>query len=119
MSIQTSSLPISTLPLSQILRPIPPVYDHAKIDSMICTLDRSSSSEDEPTELPPVDVIHIKSEKKGDMYFAFGGCHRLRAYQTRAERSGEEEMVRVRVLKGSRDMLRMYLGASVDRMLDE
>lgn len=117
MSIQTANLKstITTLPLSQILRPIVPVLDHSKVDSMVCTLQRDpSEATSDPTELPPVDVLHYKSPTKGDMYFAFGGCHRMKAY----EQAGVEE-VRVKVMKVHKGLLKMYLGASTDAILGE
>lgn len=137
MSIQTRSKSIITdVPLDQILRPIQPVIDESKVTSMVCTLERAAKQDggntpityetvdqgvvappspavdiSTATELPPVDVLHYKSKAKGDMYFAFGGCHRLKAH----EKAGVQ-MVRAKVVPASKGMLKMYLGASVDRI---
>jgi sulfiredoxin len=139
MSIQTrSKTTITDVPLDQILRPIVPVIDESKVSSMVCTLQRAAALQNEkqpsipyetedlgvvapptstiaeetaPTELPPVDVLHYKSQAKGDMYFAFGGCHRLKAH----EKAGVP-MVRCKVIPATKGMLKMYLGASVDRI---
>src|ERR1700753_3460188 len=103
-SIQSSLIPTTQLPLASLLRPIPPVIDPAKVDSMVetlsgkqCTNMPSPAPEViEPGKLPPVDVLHYRSSAKDgstakDFYFAFGGCHRLQAY----EKAGRE-MVDVR-----------------------
>jgi sulfiredoxin len=70
-------------------------------------------------KLPPVDVLHYHSGAKDgapakEFYFAFGGCHRLQAY----EKAGRE-VVDVRVMKVTKKMLRVYLGASVDVLVGE
>lgn len=92
----------------------------------------------EAGKLPPVDVLHYRrrqqqttstatstatatagtEETEGqttrDFYFAFGGCHRLRAY----EEAGRE-MVDCRVMEVTKAMLKVYLGASVDAVVGE
>ncbi|KAK8241535.1 ParB/Sulfiredoxin [Phyllosticta capitalensis] len=122
-SVQSRNLPITQIPLSSILRPIPPVIDHAKVDSMqqtlrgeTCTYVPSPAPEKiEPGKLPPVDVLHYHSKAQDkDYYFAFGGCHRLQAYD-----KGGVDMVDVRVLKVTKPMLKVYLGGSVDRIVGE
>ncbi|KAI9829960.1 MAG: hypothetical protein M1819_005932 [Sarea resinae] len=135
MSVQTSSIRnITLIPLASILRPIPPVLDEGKYNSMITTLQNSSPEDgsapnesatpknedagDSPTGLPPVDVLHYHrpatDEKEAkDFYFAFGGCHRLRAHQE----SGVD-MVACRVMKVTKKMLSPYLGGSVDSIVE-
>lgn len=110
-SIQSRTAKQQKLPLSQILRPIPPVLDTQKIDSMVRTLSGEAPSYI-PTpapeaivlgQLPPVDVLHYKSPKTGkDYYFAFGGCHRLQAYD-----KAEVEMIDCKVMKVTKDMLKV------------
>jgi sulfiredoxin len=123
MSIQTSQLKISEVPLSQIKRPIPPVLDSQKIDAMVSTLGGSpmasatcSIEEITPGELPPIDVFRIREEGK-DSYFAFGGCHRFQAYDRIAAKENKEVLVKCRLLPATRKTLRLYLGASVDELL--
>lgn len=116
MSLQTRNYAkITEVPLKDIRRPIMPVLDGSKIDAMVSTLQgtptasATCSVEDAVAgELPPIDVLCV-SHKGQRMYFAFGGCHRFQAY----ERSGTQ-MVRCKVLPCTRDMLKVYLGASVD-----
>ncbi|KAK8151249.1 ParB/Sulfiredoxin [Phyllosticta citrichinensis] len=122
-SVQSRHLPITQIPLSSILRPIPPVIDSAKVDSMqqtlrgeTCTYVPEPAPEKiEPGKLPPIDVLHYHSKAQDkDYYFAFGGCHRLQAYD-----KGGMDMVDVRVLKVTKPMLKVYLGGSVDRIVGE
>ncbi|KAF8417142.1 ParB/Sulfiredoxin [Tirmania nivea] len=105
------------LPLSLLLRPLPPQQlDQAKVSSMLHTLSQSSSPDSpSPTSLPPVDVLYYKSPKTGrEFYFAFGGCHRLSAW----ERAGRE-VVECKVMRVTRGMLGGYLGGSLGRVLGE
>lgn len=121
-SVQSRGVKVQELPLASILRPIPPVLDHAKIDSMVQTLKH-----EEPTyiptpapesmqlgELPPVDILQYKAPDGKVYNFGFGGCHRFQAY----EKAGVE-MVSCKVLKVTRKMLSVYLGGSVDAILGE
>jgi sulfiredoxin len=121
-SLQSRAIKTQTLPLSSLLRPIPPVLDHKKIDSMVQTLknetpDYIPSPAPEsitPGELPPVDVLHYRSPSGKDYYFAFGGCHRLQAYD-----KAQVEGVNCKVLKVTKPMLKVYLGGSVDAIVGE
>ncbi|KAI5813983.1 ParB/Sulfiredoxin [Pyronema omphalodes] len=142
-SLQSRSLKPQSLPLSSLIRPIPPVLDHQKVDSMVCTLRGSASasvsnpadtpgdtsavtsgtntaSTDTPTDinqgqLPPVDVLHYHSKtQQKDFYFVFGGCHRMKAYEIAGK-----DMVDCKVLKVTRAMLGVYLGASVGVVIGE
>lgn len=120
MSGSLQSRNISTtqvLPLNAILRPIPPVLEQPKIDTMVRTLQATAddaSCEYAPGHLPPVDILHYRSPEAKDFYFAFGGCHRLQAY----ERAGVEG-VECKVLKVTKRMLKVYLGGSVDAIVGE
>lgn len=124
MSIQSGSIgQISYLPLSQIKRPIPPVLDYDKIDSMVsqlngipmasktCTLEEAK---DLNGELPPIDVMAIR-ENGETYYFAFGGCHRFQAY----ERQGPDSKVKCKILPATKRQLKLYLGGSVDTIFNE
>jgi sulfiredoxin len=122
-SIQSRAVKQQSLPLSLLLRPIPPVLDHRKIDSMVQTLQGATPDfiptpapeSITPGQLPPVDVLHYHSKKDGkDFYFVFGGCHRMQAY----EKAGVQ-MVDCKVLKVTRGMLKVYLGGSVDALVGE
>lgn len=124
MSIQSRNLKISEIPLSQISRPIAPVLDTAKINAMVstmqgtptasktCTLEQAEASEG---LLPPVDIMRI-SDREGVRFFAFGGCHRLQAYDRIAQSSGEDPMVRCKVIPTTKQQLALYLGSSVENL---
>jgi len=62
-----------------------------------------------PGELPPVDVLYYRSPSGKDFFFAFGGCHRLQAYE-----KAQVEGVSCKVLRVTKPMLKVYLGGSVD-----
>ena len=112
-SIQSRTAKQQKLPLSQILRPIPPVLDQRKIDSMVSTLSGETPSYI-PTpapesivsgQLPPVDILHYKSPVTGkDYYFAFGGCHRLQAYD-----KAKVAEIDCKVMKVTKNMLKVGL----------
>lgn len=127
MSIQSRNLKVTEIPLSQISRPIAPVLDTAKIDAMVstmqgtpkasrtCTLEQATACEG---NLPPVDVLRI-SDPEGARYFAFGGCHRLQAYDRRAQDTATDPMVRCKVIPTTRQQLSLYLGSSAATLLGE
>lgn len=120
MSIQTRGKEIVWIPLKAIKRPIPPVLDHCKIDSMVSTLNgvpkasKTCKVEDiTPGLLPPIDVLCVR-DKGVDKYFSFGGCHRFQAY----EKNGSKQ-VRCRVITCPKSTLRVYLGASINNFFDD
>ncbi len=123
MSIQSGLINrVEYLPLSQIKRPIPPVLDYSKIDSMVSTLNgipaaSATCSLEQATdlngELPPIDVLKVRENGK-TYYFAFGGCHRFQAY----EKLGGEKLVKCKVLPATKQQIKLYTGASVDTLFD-
>lgn len=121
MSIQTRNIHrVSEVPLNEIIRPIMPVLDNIKINTMVNTLNGEPTAsttcklEDIVSgELPPIDVLCV-SHKGHKKYFAFGGCHRFQAY----EKSGKP-MVRCKVLPCTKDMLKVYLGSSVENFFKD
>lgn len=123
MSMQTSLLREEYVPLASIRRPIPPVLDNQKIDSMVLTLKgipmESSTCKVEDIvagELPAIDVFKVK-EKGKLYYFAFGGCHRFQAYDETA-RHQQETLVKCKILPATKDSLKVYLGGSVEGMFE-
>ncbi|CCH57878.1 hypothetical protein TBLA_0A00770 [Henningerozyma blattae CBS 6284] len=128
MSLQTRNLPITLVPLSQIHRPIQPELDQQKIESMVQTMSgRPTASStcslqqaiDSNGQLPAVDVLKVK-EPSGEYYFAFGGCHRLQAYDKLKPKSGDADvMVRCKVLNVTRKQIKMYVGNSIDTMFQQ
>lgn len=125
MSLQSSNLKETEVPLSQIRRPIPPVLDAQKIDAMVSTLGgvpmesaTCGIADITPGELPPIDVFLVREQGKS-YYFAFGGCHRFQAYDKISKELGKEAMVRARILPATRKTLKVYLGGSVDEMFND
>ncbi|ODV94835.1 hypothetical protein PACTADRAFT_50691 [Pachysolen tannophilus NRRL Y-2460] len=121
-SIQSGNIAkISYLPLSEIKRPIPPVLDYSKIDSMVSTLKgipavsaTCSNIEDITAgELPPIDVMMVRENGKS-YYFAFGGCHRFQAY----EKAGNP-MVKCKIFPATKKQLKIYLGSSIDQYFQQ
>ncbi|AWU75114.1 hypothetical protein CAS74_003467 [Pichia kudriavzevii] len=120
MSLQTRNYGnIQDVPLADIIRPIMPVLDSAKIDTMVSTLKGDPTPSATCTmeniiagELPPIDVLMV-SDKGVKKYFAFGGCHRFQAY----EKAGVP-MVRCKVLPSTKGQLKVYLGSSVDNFFE-
>lgn len=124
MSLQTSSINVEYVPLKEIRRPIPPVFDYQKIEAMESTLEGNPMAsatcdlgEIQPGELPPVDVYRVREDGR-TYYFAFSGCHRFQAYDRIDAKGDKETMVKCKVLPATRKTLRLYLGSSVDRILD-
>lgn len=120
MSLQTRNLgKVEYVPLESIIRPIMPVLEHDKIDTMVNTLQGNPTAsktcqlEDIVSgELPPIDVLCV-SQQGVKKYFAFGGCHRFQAY----EKAGVP-MVKCKVLPSTKGQLKLYLGSSVDSYFD-
>ncbi|CCC71643.1 hypothetical protein NCAS_0H03330 [Naumovozyma castellii] len=123
-SIQTTNLhTITTVPLSQIRRPILPVLDHNKIKAMVstaegtpmasatCTLEQAQQLKG---QLPAIDVLYLK-EQDHTYFFAFGGCHRLQAYDALAKQHHNSDYpVPCKLLPATRNQLRLYLGSAID-----
>lgn len=120
MSLQTRNIQkVEYVPLDSIIRPIMPVLEQDKIDTMVNTLQgiptasRTCQLQDIVSgELPPIDVLCV-SQKGVRKYFAFGGCHRFQAY----EKAGVP-MVRCKVLPSTKGQLKLYLGSSVDKYFE-
>ena len=122
MSLQSNSVKPTEIPLSEIRRPLAPVLDPQKIDAMVATMkgiptaSKTCSLEQAEAagELPPVDVLGVRV-KGQTLYYAFGGCHRLQAYDRRARETQNAAFpVRCRVLPATPRQIRMYLGSSLD-----
>lgn len=127
--MQTNLCKEKSIPLSQIVRPIQPVLDHDKIAAMISTFkgvpkESRTMTEEQAAErvaslpadqrLPPVDVAAVRYPETGETrYFAFGGCHRLQAYDQLASESAEKDVaVRCRMMPMTPRQLKMYIGGS-------
>lgn len=129
MSMQTSRLPESLIPLDQILRPIQPVLDQEKIEAMVSTMrgvampsstismadaTARANNPDVSSRLPPIDVMAVRdSDTKTTIYYAFGGCHRLQAYDRLARESSAPVLVNCRLMPMTKHQLKLYTGVAL------
>lgn len=95
---------VHEMPLSVIIRPIPPILDEKKVESLMETISNPATQD----QVPPIDVLWITGREGGNYYYSFGGCHRFEAHKRL-----KTEFVKAKLVKSTIDDLRVYLGGSI------